>query len=124
MPKIAAIDAALKGAGGKYSCKVYAKEMGVGPWQLACIICRLVKLEELNRQIAATKQKLSMFQSGRHMLQHMCPQLFSNVSLADAEKGLGVRRHPSTGVVAELTMCPIIQAAQVHWDEGATEWLP
>ena len=76
----------------------------------------------MNHQIEATKEQL--FPSGRHMLLHMCPQLFSKVSLADAEKGLGVRRHPSTGVVAELTMCPIIQAAQVHWCEDATEWLP
>ena len=41
MTKIATIDAALKGARDRFSCKLYAKEMGVGPWQLACIICRL-----------------------------------------------------------------------------------
>ena len=119
-PKQSALDQFLSPF--QYSCKHYAAEMQVGRWELACILCRLVKKGTLDGR--ARRASLPAGASGKDALQAVAPELFGSViGPAQAHMETGVRRKESGGPVCEFELCPVAQAAAMYWDTPADPWL-
>jgi hypothetical protein len=111
--KYEVVDQALKPF--HYSLKKFAKHIGVGKYQIGCIICRLVKVKEVQKRIEEEVLCDVPFDEGLDALEALCPELFALVSLDEANQGKGIRRDEN-GKIGDVLLCPITQTLLEFWD--------
>jgi hypothetical protein len=101
------------------SLKHFFNYLGVGPWEGGCVVCRLVDVKQVKDVIASGVLDSIPFDgvdNWLRALEVLCPKLFTVVSLEEAHVAKGIRRHPDTGAVGDVLLCPITHALLTDWD--------